>query len=195
MTHLSEKEFLEWLKARELTWDSQYGYINFESDKTDGRFWTLPERGARLVYFLAVILDSLDSWNYLMMCKQGITGWHTSDESTGIIESVHDQIVNSIPVSKDFRGVLRVEKLDEVATVTLLFNQLMFGWCMWDDVYVIPDHGRQIVKTSHHDVVHVSFKEPGMVADFVEKLAKEKFHLPKEVPDGTFKTPDWMKKV
>src|SRR6516162_5294282 len=144
MTALPEKEFVEWLKARELTWDEQYGYIDFKSGETDERFWTLPERGARVVYLIAFILDSLDSWNYLMVCRQGAGGWHTGHDAPSIIDFVHDQIVSSTSIPKDFRGVLRVEKSDEVAITTLLFNQLMFGWCMWDDVYVIPDHARQI---------------------------------------------------
>jgi hypothetical protein len=195
MTPVAEKDFVEWLKQNGLTWDNEHGYIDFNSDEFENRFWAMPERGARIVYFLSVILNSLDPWTYLMVCKQGASGWNNSNEQTGIIESVHDQIVSSVPVSKDFRGALRVERSDFVATVTLLFNQLLFGWCMWDDVYVIPDHARQIVKTSHHDVVHVSFRNSGKVAEFVEKLAKEKFYLSDEVPDGTFKTPAWMKKA
>lgn len=193
MTQLSEKEFVEWLTARELMWESQYGYIDFKSGPTDERFWTLPGRGARVVFLLAVILDSLEPWNYLMVCKQGAAGWYNSDDRSGIIAAVHDQIVNSTSVPKDFQGVFRAEKSDETAIITLLFNQLMFGWCMWDDVYAIPDHAQQIVKTSHHDVVHLSFKDPNKIASFVEKLAQAKFYLPTEVPDGTFKTPDWMR--
>jgi hypothetical protein len=69
MTQLVEKEFVEWLTSKGLTWDPQYGYIDFKSEGTDERFWTLPERGARVVILLAVILDSLDSWNYLMVCN------------------------------------------------------------------------------------------------------------------------------
>jgi hypothetical protein len=46
---------------------------------------------------------------------------------------------------------------------------------------------------SHHEVVHVSFKDETLLHDFVKEMEAENFPLPTTVPDPTFKTPDWMK--
>ena len=67
----------------------------------------------------------------------------------------------------------------------------MFGWSVPDDLFVVPDHGRQLLQTDHHDVVHVDFAEEGMVEPFVRHTAEE-YPLPTEPPDWTFKRPDWM---
>ena len=193
MKLLTEIELKDWLKSRQLSWDEKYGYIDFVGSASDGRFWCLPAHGRRIVYFLAIILDSLDPWQYLILCKQGATGWYEVGESTGVIEDVHDQILVSTGVPRDFQGAIRFEPSEKPLILTLLFNQLLFGWCVWDDVYVIPDHARQIVKTSHHDVVHVDFNDPSRIAAFAKRMSEEKFELPQEVPDGTFKIPHWMR--
>jgi hypothetical protein len=63
---------------------------------------------------------------------------------------------------------------------------------MWDDVYVIPDHAKQVIQTSHHDVLHVEFRDNARIDSFVAAMAAQEFLLPGEVPDETFKTPHWM---
>ena len=192
MTTIPKDEFVAWLEAKKLSWEPENGYIDFIAEDAEDRFWIIPERGARIVYFLTVILNTLDPWEYLTVCKQGCTGWYDDDE--GIIHQVRNQIASLSEVPKDFQGALRFTKDEQTPLTTLLFNQLLFGWCMWDDVYIVPDHARQIVTTSHHDVVHVTFKDPKRVSEYVGKMKKAEFPLPTEVPDGTFKIPHWMKK-
>jgi hypothetical protein len=49
------------------------------------------------------------------------------------------------------------------------------------------------VQTDHHDVIHVSFRSGTDLKRFVDDMAGRGFSLPTEVPDATFKAPDWMK--
>jgi hypothetical protein len=42
-------------------------------------------------------------------------------------------------------------------------------------------------------VVHVSFRDGEDLERFVGDMENRGFPLPDEVPDATFKTPDWMK--
>ena len=76
--------------------------------------------------------------------------------------------------------------------VALLFSTTVFGWSVVEDVYVVPDHARQILKTDHHGVVHVDFGDPGDVDRWVSKMSESGFDLPNEPPDATFKRPTWM---
>lgn len=195
MTFLSEDQLKTWLVERHLLWDDVYGSIAFSEETPDSRFWTIPARGARIVYLLNVLLSSMDAWDHLIICKKGATGWYSSDETTGIIDAVHDQIIASTGIPKDFVGATHATHDDLSIILTLLFDQLLFGWCQWDDVYVIPDHAKQIIMTSHHDVVHVGFCDPARVESFVAALAAGGFLLPDEPPDETFKTPEWMPKA
>jgi hypothetical protein len=78
------------------------------------------------------------------------------------------------------------------ALVTLLFSTTIFGWSVQEDTYVVPDNGRYLLQTDHHNVVHVVFRDATDVAPFVQRMEVRGFSLPDEPPDSTFKHPDWM---
>jgi len=77
--------------------------------------------------------------------------------------------------------------------VTLLFSTTIFGRSVGDDLYVVPDHGRQLLQTDHHGVIHVSFRSEESLNLCVDEMERREFPLPGEVPDSTFKQPCWMK--
>ena len=74
MTLISEAELKDWLSQHNLSWDDEHGYIKFSGGVDKNRFWKLPEPARRIVYFLTVILDSIDPWEELVICKQGASG-------------------------------------------------------------------------------------------------------------------------
>jgi hypothetical protein len=62
-----------------------------------------------------------------------------------------------------------------------------------DDLYVVPDHGRHLLQTDHHGVIHASFRTEESLNACVAEMARREFALPDEIPDSTFKPPGWMK--
>ena len=74
----------------------------------------------------------------------------------------------------------------------MLFDSLAFGSDGGDDLFFVPDHGRQIVQTDHHDVLHATCTSEERVRELVAHMAAEGFELPTELPDWTFKRPAWM---
>jgi hypothetical protein len=66
----------------------------------------------------------------------------------------------------------------------------LFGWNIGADLYIIPDHGRQIVKTDPHNVAHVYFREQATTDKFTKIMFANGFDLPEDMPDATFKQPD-----
>jgi hypothetical protein len=68
----------------------------------------------------------------------------------------------------------------------------VFGWSVAEDLYVVPDHGRYILQTDHHDVIHVSFHDARHVQHWVSEMARRGFDLSEDLPDSTFKRPSWM---
>jgi hypothetical protein len=89
-------------------------------------------------------------------------------------------------------SVVEFGRGDSGALVTLLFSTTIFGWSVGEDLYVVPDNARYVLQTDHHNVVHVDFKDARDVDPWVAEMAKPGFHLPEELPDETFKQPDWM---
>jgi hypothetical protein len=49
------------------------------------------------------------------------------------------------------------------------------------------------MQTDHHGVIHVSFRDDEGLQKFITRMREEKFPLPNDLPDTTFKMPDWMK--
>jgi hypothetical protein len=68
----------------------------------------------------------------------------------------------------------------------------VFGWCAEDDLFFVPDHGQQLLRTDHHDVVHVQCSSEERIQELVEYMAQQGYELPAGLPDETFKRPDWM---
>src|SRR4029078_8117388 len=77
------------------------------------------------------------------------------------------------------------EELDGL--VTLMFITTIFGWSVGEDLYVVPNHARYLIQTDHHDVIHVSFRQPADLEHWVKVMETEGFPLPEDVPDATFK--------
>jgi hypothetical protein len=50
-----------------------------------------------------------------------------------------------------------------------------------------------IFSLAHRGVIHVSFRDDDRLQQFLTGMHEEGFSLPDDVPDATFKVPDWMK--
>jgi hypothetical protein len=89
--------------------------------------------------------------------------------------------------------VVKFERAELDKLVTLMFSTTVFGWSVGEDLYIVPDNARHIVQTDHHNVIHVSCRTSADVDECVRQMEERGFVLPGEVPDSTFKRPDWMK--
>ena len=89
--------------------------------------------------------------------------------------------------------VVKFERAELDKLVTLMFSTTVFGWSVGEDLYIVPDHARYIVQTDHHNVIHVSCRGSADVDEWVRQMEERDFALPEDVPDSTFKRPDWMK--
>jgi hypothetical protein len=77
--------------------------------------------------------------------------------------------------------------------VAVMFAAMLAGWCVDDDLYLIPGHGRQFLQVSHHEVVHAQFRDEARLLEFVAYMDGKDYALPTEVPDETFTRPSWMR--
>jgi hypothetical protein len=108
-------------------------------------------------------------------------------------------LLSFLELMGDWAGVLRLETLGQLAGVCRAASHqrrrrmAVFGWSVGEDLYVVHDHARFILQTDHHNVIHVSYRSSADVDEWVRQMEGRGCALPEEVPDSTFKRPDWMK--
>jgi hypothetical protein len=107
-------------------------------------------------------------------------------------EAVAGVLLNGAGVPNEYAGAACFQAGEVGRVIALLYASLAFGWSVADDLFVIPDHGRQFLQTDHHGVVHVCFAVAGRVQGYVEHMAADGFLLPNDLPDETFKRSEWM---
>jgi hypothetical protein len=91
-----------------------------------------------------------------------------------------------------WEGAVRFTREEDDALVAVLYAALAFGWCVDDDLFFVPDHGRQLLQTDHHDVIHVECSSEERVQRLVAEMAEVGYQLPRELPGWTFERPAWM---
>ena len=195
MDYVSTNEFLPIARALGVVPDVRYTdprYLVHAPDPDVRRFWDAPENPRRFTALVASVLDGLDPWATCYLWPR--TGWgHAAGRpSASAGESVYCWTLRAAGVRPDFDGPVRYAGDERLALEAALLAVRAFGFSVADDVFVVPDHGRQLVMVGHHEAVHVSFADEGRVGPFVTHMADRGFPLPDDLPDATFKRPDWM---
>ena len=188
MDYIPAAEFLSWARVHAIAPDPEC--LCYLGRRSHDRFWEVPQRAADLPFFLNHLLEGLDPWEHCYLWPR--RGWAYAGTRERPKEQMYGIILDSAGIRPDFDGAVRYPKSEMEKLTAAAFASLVFGWTVADDLFVIPDHARQIVQTSHHEVVHVTFAEEQRVATYVEHMAAEEYVLPSELPDATFKRPDWM---
>ena len=195
MTTLTEDEFLQWAFAKGMMLDPKYpqsAVLDFKTD-SDSRFWEVPRAPERRPHFLASLIDLMGDWQTCYIWRH-LGGWPdpAGIDPRRINDAVEMLILQGLGLPLGTGAVVAFDRTEREALVTLLFSTTVFGWSVGEDLYVVPDHARQILKTDHHDVVHVSFSAGEDVKSWVSKMSQERFNLPEHPPDATFKLSAWM---
>jgi len=194
-TH-SEEQFLKWAEAHGMGLDERYpdsAVLTFKPNPALDRFWVVPPQPERRPYFLAHILDIIGEWRSCLVWRH-MGSWPQSPNPQRPNEHVEFQIFKGIGMPTGTADIVEFESAERDQLTTLLFSTTIFGWSVGEDLYVVPNQAQHIIQTSHHDVVHVSFRQTEDLQQFVKRMDEESFRLPRTVPDATFETPEWMNK-
>lgn len=192
MEAVGSQDFLRWANGVGIGFDPRYpesGCLSMLPPDEHTRFWVLPADPGAWPEFVGSLLDSLDDWRSgLLWPRSG--SWPQSPQSAG--DGIRSVILRGAGVPVDWPGAIRFRRDEEDALIAVLYAYLAFGWCVDDDLFFIPDHGRQLLQTDHHDVVHVQCQSGDRVRKLVEQMANAGYDLPTDLPDETFKRPAWM---
>ena len=58
---------------------------------------------------------------------------------------MRDVMLRGAGIPDGWRGAVRFERDEENVLLAVLFAYLAFGWCVDDDLFLVPDHGRQLL--------------------------------------------------
>lgn len=194
MKRLDEKGFVELLSEKGIILNKDYPdsvVLSFIDKQELSRFWCIPNETRAIPFFISTILELLNPWQNVYVWKYD-GSWSTQMTGRYLDDDIQALFYRGIGIPDDNADVLVFDKSQLTELVALCFNQLIFGWSVGDDLYIIPDNWRFIVKTSHHDVVYVEFPDGDSLSKFVAAMIEHDYALPDEVPDATFKKPTWM---
>ncbi|WP_020474864.1 hypothetical protein [Zavarzinella formosa] len=194
MQAVTQNEFLKWAAGAGIGFHPQYpdsGLLTLLPPGDHARFWVTPADPAAWAHFIASMLDGMDEWaaGYLWPRSGQWPNW--GQVSSGN-QGVRDVILKGAGIPDGWPGAVRFERKEESGVLAVLFASLAFGWCVDDDLFFIPDHGRQLLQTDHHDVIHVQCASEKRIRELVAHMANQGYELPAEPPDWTFKRPAWM---
>jgi hypothetical protein len=196
MNTLPESDFLRWADGIGLVLDERYPHsavMRFRPDPQLDRFWEVPPEPERRPYFIASLLDLTGDWDSCFVWRH-LGRWPGRADPSRINDGVELQILKGLGLPLGTAAVVEMSRDERDTLVTLIFATTIFGWSVGDDLYVVPNHGRCLLQTDHHGVIHVSLRADGDLAGFVDGMQARGFPLPDAVPDATFKHPSWMNK-
>lgn len=194
MNTLTEDDFFRWAETVGIGLDERYphsGCLAHRTYSNHRRFWVLPPDPEAWPSFVSQFLQGMDPWTHCYVWPRH-GRWPNSKKSQYPTEGVRDITFRGAGVPDGWEGAVRFNQDEKDAVIAITFVQLAFGWSTPDDLFIIPDHGRQLIQTDHHDVVHVTCLDEERALRFVEFMSDAGYELPTDVPDRTFRRPSWM---
>jgi hypothetical protein len=196
MKVLEAREFLGRAERLGVTLDPRYSesaVLMFVAGEGDSRFWEIPSRPERRPALFDCLLDLFGDWKSCYVWRN-LGRWPAAADidPLRINDVVEHHILMGLGLPLGTDKVVEFDRKEIGALITLLFSTCIFGWSVGEDTYVVPDHGRYLLQTDHHNVIHVVFRNATDVEPFVKQMADWDFPLPDDTPDATFKRPDWM---
>ena len=147
------------------------------------RFWVFPKTKRGFQQLLEALLDAVDPWSE---CVVVFDGRMLRDDSLTLEVKTAKRSTIEIPLSEDLAACFDASERD------LMLRLLAGYWKSSPDIDILPDHRRQTISLSHHDVAHVEFADRARIPAFVAAMAERGLPLPKGGPDWTFKPQTWF---
>ena len=191
MIEIESERFWRWLSEADIGHTPRYCDPEFllpEGARPCARFWTFPATAEALDTFFRCVLNAIAA-------EQAAYLWPRCAVWEYLLENVADLASDSpfrpfLASSGSFAISVPPGEPDRLIEFFQFVSE--FGWKVCHDLYVIPEDRAVVAYISHHAVFHVSAKQEATLERIIGEMEKNGFSLPKELPDATFKRPDWM---
>ena len=192
MDAIPAEQFLAQAAALGVGFHSRYhDHLTLLPPAGHARFWVRPGAPAAWPHFVAALRAGLGPWAAGDRWPRP-GRWPATAGCDTRNERVRQVTLRGAGVPDGWAGAVRFDHAEADVAAAVLCAHLTYGWHAPDDVWFVPDHGRQVVWTEHHDVVHAECRDEGRVLALVEHMAAAGYPLPAEPPDATFIWPAWM---
>src|SRR5262249_39732502 len=166
--------------------------LTFRPNPQHDRFWEVPGEPERRPHFIASLLDCMEEWQACYAWRH-LGSWPRAVAPQRINDVVELRILDGLGLPLGTNAVVEFSRAEHDRLVTLLFSTTIFGWSVGEDLYVVPDHGRHLLQTDHHGVIHLSFRTEASLGRSIAGMERRGFSLPTEPRDSTSKHRGWMK--
>jgi len=194
MELLPADQFLAWAEALGIVLDPIYSppkCLVYRTEAAEHRWWNTPTSPEGISRFLSYLLNGLAPWRFCFVWRRG-GSWPNLEPARNRIEASR-RIVEMGPAIPDgFEGAVKYTAQESGQLVGRVAAHVKSGWCVQDDLFIIPDDGQHILQTDHHGVVHASCLDETRMKRLVEHMASAGYSLPTKPLDWTFKWPSWM---
>jgi hypothetical protein len=177
MELIEPEAFRSWAAERGIMDDPHFpksGVLDFrDAPRGCSRGYETPPHASDLPGFLSTLMEgAAPSGPFVLFLRNGAP-WFTGtgyDEGP-IVEQLRDRIVRTLPIPMEFAGALRFVVGEWRDVLMLLATFLVYGWCVGDDLHLIPEDGNCILMTSHHGYVSVRCPDWGPLATFEQHMS------------------------
>jgi hypothetical protein len=190
----SNEDFLAWTTTRGIALDARYGppqCLVYLREDAPRRFWECPKGRRELTRFVQHVLAGLDPWEICCLWPRG-GRWRDPRPARNRTAEIRSRVTYGLPVPDRFEGAVEFVPHEVEQLGAWVLRMIREGCCVRDDLFIVPDHGRQLINTDHHGVVHVACQETARLLQFIEHMTLGGYELPQDLPDATFKRPSWM---
>ena len=163
-----------------LDWASDFG-VGFRPGSPDHltllppightRVWALPADPAAWPTFLTALLAALDPWAAAYLWPQS-GRWPAAAGCKSPREGLRQHALRATGIPDGGAGAVRFDRDEADVAVAVLCAVLAYGRHPADDVWVVPDHCNQIVRTDHSGAVYVECRDEGRMLELVEQLGR-----------------------
>jgi hypothetical protein len=168
MNRITTDHFLRWAQSHGI---SEYRRRHLQLNKPFvDRYWSTSMITTKIPLFASHILDGIHPWSLCYLWPAGGIWSSVPDVSGKMNES---RMLQELGLSAGSDGAIVFSKEERQELVRAMSAILQSAWSQDDDIYLVPDHARQLMFWSHHDLVHVSFAEGSPVAAFEIHMASQ----------------------
>jgi hypothetical protein len=197
MRIIAETEFRAWLAAGGVGLHSRWGNTGTLvclKNEDLSRFWFPSFVPSDLPGFIDTALTAASASGPYYLLRRGGGHWYEPDPGSAPGSNLMiDACLRAVGVPSDCSGALELAKSEWQALGLVILAHYVHGWSVGEDLHIVPAERDCVLMTSHHGELSVHFPDEARLERFQQSMLQAGYDLPTDLPDGTFKCPEWLK--